>query len=339
MIVTAAACCAAVALFGAIPRASASGVPPEQATPEQKEVASTKYAEAKKAYEGGRVAHALVGFRASYDVVASPNTKLMVAKALDGLGLFAKAYGEARAATLQAESAADPAKYADAAAAARALMIVLRPQIGLVKVVVSVPDATKLSVGGADVAREDWAMAVPVGSGDVKVALTTPAGVKIKTVTLAIGDEASVAFDLTETAEAGPIAQDAPPQPTEEEGGGFTPFGGGPDQRLVAYIAGGVGVAGFTLFGIFGALHLGKHNDLEEACPNGICRPELAEDADSGRTYQTVANVSLVIGLVGVAGGAALFLTSFRGEGDEARRSHSPQIGVGPGTLSLRGTF
>jgi len=339
----AAACCVAVAFFGAIPRAAAAGVAPAEATPEQTELASAKYIEAKKAYTEGRFAAALVGFRASLDVVDSPNTQLMVAKALDALGLFTEAYREARTAARQADAAAGQAKYAATGAAARAVMSALRPQIGLLKVVVSVPDATRLSVGSADIAREDWGTAVPVGSGEVKVALTTPTGVETKTVTVAMGGEASVAFDLTASdvveGQAAPTAQDAPLQPPEDEGGGFAPFGGGPDQRLVAYIAGGVGATGLTLFGIFGALHLGKHNDLEEACVDGLCQPELADDAESGRAYQTVANVSLVVGLVGVAGGAALFLTSFRGEGNKARCSHSPQIGVGQGTLSLRGTF
>ena len=100
------------------------------------------------------------------------------------------------------------------------------------------------------------------------------------------------------------------------------------------------------LFAIFGGLHLSQHADLEDQCPNGQCPPELEEDADSGRTYQAHVGDGLVVGLVGVAAGAAMFFTTdwFIG-GDakptdkEAGWAFRPQLRVGPGSVMVRGRF
>ena len=63
---------------------------------------------------------------------------------------------------------------------------------------------------------------------------------------------------------------------------------------------------------------------------------------DPGRTYQTLANGGLVIGAVGVASGAGLFVYSLMQEPSDAGDTpvaSSLQLGVGPGALGLSGRF
>jgi hypothetical protein len=56
---------------------------------------------------------------------------------------------------------------------------------------------------------------------------------------------------------------------------------------------------------------------------------------DTGRTYQTVANIGLGVGIAGLAAGTTLFFLS-RGESkDDAKVA----VGVGFGTASVRGRF
>jgi hypothetical protein len=89
------------------------------------------------------------------------------------------------------------------------------------------------------------------------------------------------------------------------------------------------------------------YSDLEDQCPDGVCSPDLESDADSGRTYQTVANVSLVFGIVGIAAGAGLIVwdlvdpspSDAPAAEDEATASVRPQLVVGPGAIGLRGSF
>ena len=75
-------------------------------------------------------------------------------------------------------------------------------------------------------------------------------------------------------------------------------------------------------------------------------KAELESDRDTGRTYQTVANIGLAVGIVGIGTSAVLLLLT---EGQSAppqtararRRStwSSARIGVGAGYVDLSGSF
>ena len=65
-------------------------------------------------------------------------------------------------------------------------------------------------------------------------------------------------------------------------------------------------MTGLALFGIFGAMSSSTASDLEACAPR--CASSLREDADGAKTQQTVANVSLVVGAVGLASAAVLWI-------------------------------
>ena len=96
---------------------------------------------------------------------------------------------------------------------------------------------------------------------------------------------------------------------------------------------------GLATFGVFGALNNSKFSDLEDQCSNNQCPADLESDADTGRTYQTIANVGLIVGGVGLAAGAVLFLTSDSGSKENSASSTTPVVGVGPGSVMVRGKF
>ena len=64
----------------------------------------------------------------------------------------------------------------------------------------------------------------------------------------------------------------------------------------------------------------GKYNSVNDACGGTRCEdPMYADDIDSGKSLQTVANVSLVVGAAGVlTGGALVFLGGPSEEPDAA---------------------
>jgi hypothetical protein len=113
----------------------------------------------------------------------------------------------------------------------------------------------------------------------------------------------------------------------------------GINQRTLAYVAGGVGVAGFATFAVFGILNNGKYQDLEAQCPGGICPPGTSNDAEAGRMYQTLANVGLGVGIVGLASGAVLFLTAPSPRTETASLKPTTRLAVGPTSVSLQGKF
>jgi hypothetical protein len=81
--------------------------------------------------------------------------------------------------------------------------------------------------------------------------------------------------------------------------------------RTWAYVAGGVGVGGLATFAVFGLLARSTYNDLQSQC-GGPCAPDKDKTGEigSGKTQQAVANVGLVLGVIGAGAGVTLFLLS-----------------------------
>jgi hypothetical protein len=306
------------------------GVAPETANEAQKNEARTYFQAAMAAWNDKRFEEALDNFRSSYGIVASPNSHLMVVRTLASLGRNAEAYAEAETVVAEADAAAaaDP-KYEATAKAAREQLANLRPQVALVTVMGAAEAApgAALTVGGRNIDPSQWGRPIPVDPGEVMVVLGNEAP---KTVTATAGGDHTVDFTPAPT-------EQAPIEASYE----------GPDRMMMAYIAGGVGAAGLITFAIFGGLALSQYDDLDEQCPNKQCPTDLSGDADTGQTYQTVANVGLIIGLVGVAAGAGLFtwalLDEDEGEADDGMDSdpmaRAPRVTVGPGSAMLTVPF
>jgi len=328
-----------------VPEVRAQGDPVENATEQDKAQARQQYLVGKQAFAQRKFEEALQGFKGSYDVVASPNSHLMVVNTLVEMERYDEAYVEAQAVAAEAEAAvaAGHAKYGTTAAAAKRTMEWLRPQIGLVTVQVEVAaePGTVLTVNGKALDSSQWGQPVPVLPGPLTALLTSSGGEQRREITVQAGGTDTVVFQppAPTTPDPEPV-----PEPKPDASASFNPFDQSDDQRLAAYVVGGVGATGMLLFAILGGLHLSQHGDLEDQCTDGICPPELEEDADSGRGLQTGANVTLVIGLVGLAGGAALFFTTdwFLGgddEGSAEEQAWRPTVTVGPGSVGIRGTF
>jgi hypothetical protein len=113
----------------------------------------------------------------------------------------------------------------------------------------------------------------------------------------------------------------------------------GIDQRTLGIVMGGVGVAGFATFGVFGILNNGKYDDLKDGCPNGVCPRALSDEAETGRTYQTIANVGLGVGIVGVVSSVLLFVTAPSHSKERTAVRKMPEVAVGPGFVSVKDTF
>lgn len=313
--------------------AVAEGVSLEQATDEQKASARDAFMEARKAFDERRFVDALKGFQASFDIVASPNTLLMIAHAEKELGRDAAAYESFAVVAEQAEAAAatDP-KYGKTAEIAREELGKLRASVALLTVdAPGADEAASLTVGGKKLERERWGKPVAVTPGNVTVVLSSGGKSEVREVTTTAGGEEALSIAVTEDA---PIAS---PEPAPARG---DVDDDDPNmQQIFAFVAGGVGVAAFVMAGVFGGLALGKHDDLEAACGESPCPPDRQEDIDQGRTYQTVSNVMVVVGVLGVGAGAALYLTDMFLGDDEESEDAEAKLNLGPGWVGLSGSF
>lgn len=306
--------------------AAAAGTPITQASEEQKKQAQTLFTRALEKSKKGDHEGALSDLRASFDVVASPNTKLKIARELADMGRAADAYREAvQAQKLASEAArADNTKYAEAERSARDEAEQYRAKVGFVMVDQG-PLSGDLVVAGRSISKAEAREPILVDPGEITIELRGVGSIKTVKVTIAAGE--------TKTAK---LVADAPPPPPPKKEEPMTPWDLGDGERITGITLAGVGGVGFVLFVALGISNVSLHNDVEKQCPNHVCPDTVRDDVDKGRSLQLGANISLGIGAFGLAAGAAFLIPTFV---IDKRDTSSAAIRVRPGFASLEGTF
>jgi hypothetical protein len=313
-----------------------AGVSPSDATPAQKKDATERFVAGKEALTAKNWDSAVSNLRASLDIVDSPNARLELARALRESGKMVDAWSEySRTIDSALNLTSKEPRYTKTAEAATAERNEVEPKIALVTVTVEhPPPGAALKVGATDVPVDHWGKHVPVAPGPVEVSLTA-GGKELahKSLTASAGEKQSVALDAAEATPPPPAVSSAPPQAVSA--GDSSSSSDHSALRPFAYVAGGLGVAGFTLFAIFGVMSNSTYSDLQNACPHGVCPPGKQSEVDSGRTQQTVANVGLGVGIAGIAAGTALFLYTM------PTRTSGPgaALVLGPGYVGVRGSL
>ena len=324
--------------------ALADGVAPADATAAQKKQAMDHLAEGKTAAAAKDFDKAITELRASLDVVSSPNTRLELARALRDHGVPGDAwtqYGRV------IDDAAKESKYQLTVEAATAERAEVEARLAFVTVTLAhAPADAMLKVGGRSVPNSQWGGPIMAAEGAVDVVLADASGKELarQTVLATTGQKTAVTLDgqpaapPTVPAATSPDAtslgdqpdasqpQEAPSQPS-----------GRANLRPYAYVAGGVGVAGLAVFTIFGIMSHSDLSDLQSSCPSGSCPSSKAGEISDGRTFQTLANVGLAVGIVGVAAGTTLFVLSLGGKSPDSASSTS--LVVGPGYVGLHGSL
>jgi hypothetical protein len=342
------ACTAFAALCFVQTNALAAGVSPIGASPELKQKATNHFVAGKQARAAKDFRRAIAELSASIEVVDSPNAHLELARALRDSGQLGEAWTEywhaAEAATRLAPQEERYAKTADAATNEREDVA---RQLAFVQVSVAhAPADGTLTAGGRVIASDDWGGPVVVEPGQVDVIMTNAAGAELAraTVTATVGQTIPVSLEAQPApapvaASPVPAASDTEPAGGEERPATFTPPpeppSGRAKLRTVAYVSGGVGLAGIATFAIFGLMSNSTYHDLQNTCPLG-CLPAHKGEVDSGALQQTVANVGLVAGIAGLALGTTLFFVSAPTHSTSAPAA---ALVVGPGFAGIRGSL
>jgi hypothetical protein len=283
-------------------------------------------------YKANKFADALVAFRESYALVASPNSRFYIARCLAGTSDNVNAHIEFEAVIADID-ARNEAKYKDTHDVAVQELAQIDAKIALLTVNVANAAAnTRVSVAGRDIPREGWGKPIPVSPGAVEVMLTTPpAPSTTQRLDLRAGEKRPLALD------AAPAGGPPPPPPP----GGST--GSRKFLRPIAYVAGGLGVAGFGVFGAFGFLASDTYTKLEKACgPKSgtirACPTDTKKQIDDGKLQQNLANIGLIVGAAGLATGVTLFILS-RDTSPKTDEAPKVQAVIGPTYLGLQGSF
>lgn len=263
-------------------------------------------------------------------MVASPNTRLYVARCQRERGKLVDAYREFERTEREAQELAreDP-RYEKAAEAAREERAELEPKLGFVEVTVeNAEPGTTLRVGGDLVERASWRGPLPVMPGTTAVVVESQGREPVtQSVQIAAGEKKPLTIDAAGPAAtpAEPGAEEAAPRP-----GALRPW---------AYVAGGVAVAGLATFAVAGLMANGTYSDLEAACGSGPCPPGHQDDIDAGRTQQTIANVGLGVGVLGAAAAVTFWVLSTPKKSEPAAAARSPRLLAGPGFVGVKGVF
>jgi hypothetical protein len=107
-------------------------------------------------------------------------------------------------------------------------------------------------------------------------------------------------------------------------------------QRVLALVAGGIGVVGLGIGTAFGVMAISKKSDAESACPGTPCATQTGSNrwSDAASTGN-VSTVGFIVGGVGIAGGLVLWLTAK----PSSDRALSAQVGLGVGAIQVRGRW
>lgn len=328
----------AVASLGAPSPAAAQSLVTE-ASDAEKARAQELYKAGAMSYEFRRWDEALRKFRDSYEVVRSPNTHLMIGRVLMELGQKVEAYNELVATEAEARTAGE--RYADAASKASELRAALAREVALIQVEVQTggadPAPATVLVGGEDHPRASWGSPLAHVPGEVEVIGRWHGAERTRQkLTLVPGSTLTVQLlvgpDAADPAEAPPpplAAPSTPPDEKADEGGSMVP--------LIAASA-AVGAGGFAVFTVFGLMNQSSFDALEQRCAGGCSQADIQDDVDEGKTQQTVANIGLVVGAVGVAA-AATFLVIELTDDDGATTAGGTRLRVGPGSVGAAGSF
>jgi hypothetical protein len=131
------------------------------------------------------------------------------------------------------------------------------------------------------------------------------------------------------SAPASPPAPPLPPPPppaSEDHGLGA--------QKVLALVAGGLGVAGLGVGGAFGLVAMSKKNDAQNVCPAACPTQEGVTKWSDAKSAGNLSTIGFVAGGVLLAGGVVLWLTA-PGSGEAT----GPRVGLTPGGVLVKGAW
>jgi hypothetical protein len=332
--------------------------PAEAQAPSPEDVASARSlgTEGVKLADSGNCAAAIPKLEAAEKLYHAPTTLERLGECQVNLGRLVAGTESLNRVVRETLPSSAPPAFVAAQQRAVQLLATTQPRIGKLHIhVEGAPiDTVTVTVDGVHVpsALFDAARATDPGPHDV---IAAAPGYKTASTSLqlAAGADSAVSLKLepdpnaavsagqSSTAGATPPPAGVPP---DNIGPAPAPGTTAPNRipALVAFSIGGVGVAVGSVLGI---MALGTKSSLDNSCPDKKnCPPSSQSDIDALSARATISSIGFGVGIVGVAVGAVLLLTSHGGEPRPLAASPPPShVRVGPwlgwGTAGVGGSF
>jgi hypothetical protein len=195
-----------------------------------------------------------------------------------------------------------------------------------------------------------WAEPTPLDPGEHAFDVAAPGKKSWHVAILIDMPGKTFALDIPELADAPTVPPPGgalpPPGGALPPSGGAAPPPGGAfwvNRRVAAAAAGAVGVAGLVAAGLFGAAAASAWSDAEAQCEDGRhdrCTADGVASGEEASSLVTLSTISAVVGLAGLGGGLALWLTAPRAAPvQKASFQLAPSIGSRGAFGTLRVTF
>jgi len=297
--------------------------------------AETKFNSGLRLFKAGKMADALPIFREVADANGSPNARLYIGHCLQQLGKYVEAHKAFTAVVKQTTQRGDT-KYEQTREAALAQLGLLEPRIA--KIVVSladVPSGLAVKLDGAPIEEKDLGSPIVVEPGAHKVEGTATDMVPVsRDVSVDAGESKTTILTFKKAEAPAPAAPE--PVVAKPEAPPSKPF----PVRTVGFVAGGVGVAGLAVFTVAGLAAKSTFHRMSDTCGAAGCSdPGQLSEIDKGRSQQTMANIGLAVGVVGLAAGATLIILGGRSHGNDPSSTVAVSGLPGGGSISYTGKF
>ncbi len=237
-----------------------------------------------------------------------------------------------------------PLVFSQAQERARKVLATAKPRIAKLKIAVAAPSDAQIvvKVDGENVPIANLNTNRPIDPGEHVVEVSAP-GFKHALAKISLGEGAvdSVALTLEVDPNAPKRLPASIPALHADAGPNSGPPTGASRSRAPAYLVLGLGAAGVGVGAVFGALALGKKQDLSSACKDNVCSSEQQNTIDSGKTLATVSTVGFGVGVVGLGIGTFLLLTGGPSASSSTRAQERSRVVpvIGSDRVGLSGTF
>jgi hypothetical protein len=326
-------CLVLVATFLLPVAARAAGVSVEAASRAELNAAKGPYQDGVKAMNAGRFEEAVDKFRESYNIVASPNSQLMLGRALIKVNRLMDAYRELQETVNRAtELAATQQKYQKTAESAKREMEDVRLELAFVTVI----PGTEVSLGGRKLSAADWGKPQPMMPGRTKIEIVAADGrTREKTLRLEPGETKVLTADFSSSSSRVTRSKEGKVETesaSDDSGSGTS----GPmtSQRNLGFIVGGIGVVGVVGFAGMALYANSTFGTPTDDCVNGSCKKSVVHNGERKGTWMGLSYAMAGIGVVGLGLGTYLVLSDRKNPD-----STTTAIGIGPGSVTLARTF
>lgn len=198
------------------------------------------------------------------------------------------------------------------------------------------PPGVRVRVDGVELGEGSFDVPLPMDPGAHELSLVASEGAapELRSFSLREGDESEL-----------PIRLAAARAPAEARSAAAAPVDSYAARRRWAYVAGGIGVAGFAFGTVTGIVTLNKKSTAEANCNDHLeaCNSAGVDANESGKTFAALSGLGFGVGVIGLAAGAYLLLTtpSHPSTPRTAELSVAPSLGFqrGAGFVSVAGRF